>query len=227
MVHNLIHGRKWKMKKGKIFFVILIIIVCSGCIHQEDERIKNLKTEIQPELDSKEFIELVNAILVENVSIKDFDYSDSGEYYYIKNTYDHDGKEIHISINKYPTRVNITIYRGHFREPRPPLDQIYVKGLLTEEIGNQVDLTPPKDFTKTREYYIEILKYKGILSVSRALVSIYFGNLGGPDPTPTPPGPPSFISQVIFYGFIGFIILLCLIITLILYKIKKRREKNE
>jgi hypothetical protein len=215
------------MKRGTIFIVILIIIVYSGCVYQEDERIENLKTEMQPELDSKEFIKLVNAILVEKVSIKDFDYRESGNYILIKNTYDHDRKEIHISIRKYSTRISITIYRGHFRKPNPPLDKIYVKGLLTEEIENQVDLTPPNDFATTQEYYIEVLDYKGILSVSRAKVSVYFGNLGGPDPTPTPPGPPSFISYVIFYGFIGIIIVVCLIITLILFKIKKRREKNE
>jgi len=215
------------MKKGTIFFVILIIIICSGCIHQEDERIKNLKTEMQPELDSKEFIELVNAILVEKVSLGQFNYRESGDCTYIRNTYDYDGKEIHISMRKYSTRVNISILQGHFRKPSPPLDKIYVKGLFTEEIENQVDLTPAKDYSTTRRYYIEVLDYKGILSVSRAQVSVYFGNLGGPDPTPTPPGPPSPILQVIFYGFIGFIILLCLIITLILYKIKKRREKNE
>ncbi len=125
------------------------------------------------------------------------------------------GKEIHISINKNPTRINILILFGHFREPRPPLDKIYVKGLFTEEIENQVDLTPAKDFSTRRRYYIEVLDYKGILSVSRAKVSVYFGNLGGPDPTP--PGPPSFISYVIFYGFIGIIIVVCLIITLILF----------
>jgi hypothetical protein len=178
---------------------------------------------MQPELDSKEFIELVNAILVEKVSIKDFDYSDSGEYYYIKNTYDHDGKEIHISINKYPTRVNITIYRGHFREPRPPLDQIYVKGLLTEEIENQVDLTPPKDFTTTRKYYIEVLDYKGILSVSRAEVSIYFGNLGGPDPTPTYPDP---VPNTPYYIFGGILIGIIVIMIILIVFLKKRR-KNE
>ena len=214
------------MKKGKIFFVILIIIVCSGCIHQEDERIKNLKAEMQPELDFKGFIELVNAILVEKVSIGQFDCAGDGECTYIKNTYDHDGKEIFISISKYPTEVYISILLGHFRKPSPPLDKIYVKGLLTEEIENQVDLTPPEDFTTKQKYYIEILEYKGIFSVSRAHVSIYFQNLGGLSPTPTPPGPPSFLSQIIYYGFIGFIIFLCSIISVIIFKLKKRK-KNE
>ena len=212
------------MKKGKIFFVILIIIVCSGCIHQEDERIKNLKTEMQPELDSKEFIELVNAILVEKVSIDQFDYRESGDCTYIRNTYDYDGKEIHISINKYPTRVNILILSGHFRKLSPPLDKIYVKGLLTEEIENQVDLTPAKDYSTRREYYIEVLEYKGILSVSRAEVSIYFGNLGGPDPTPTYPDPipntPYYIFGGIFTGIIGIMVILIVFL-------KKRRNKNE
>ena len=212
------------MKRGTIFIVILIIIVCSGCVYQEDERIENLKTEMQPELDSKEFIKLVNAILVEKVSIKDFNYTGDGEYYYIKNTYDHDGREIHISINKYSTRVNITIYRGHFREPSPPLDKIYVKGLLTEEIENQVDLTPPNDFVTRRRYYIEVLDYKGILSISPAQVSVYFGNLGGPDPTPTHPDPIPNTPYYIFGGIFTGII--CIIIILLIY-LKKRREKNE
>jgi hypothetical protein len=213
-----------KMKKGKIFFIILIIIVCSGCIHQEDKRIKNLKTEMQPELDSKEFIKLVNAIFVEKVNIDQFDYRESGNYILIKNTYDHDGKEIHISIRKYSTRLNISIIQGHFRKPTPPLDKIYVKGLLTEEIENQVDLTPAKDYSTTRRYYIEVLDYKGILSVSRAQVSVYFGNLGGPDPTPTYPDPipntPYYIFSGIVSGIIGIIIIL-------LVFLKKRREKNE
>jgi hypothetical protein len=215
------------MKKGKIFFIILILIVCSGCIHQEDERIKNLKAEMQPELDSKGFIELVNVIFVEKVSIKEFDYTGDGEYTYIKNTYDHDGKEIHISMRKYSTEVYISILPGHFRKPTPPLDKIYVDGLLTMEIENQVDLTPPEDFTIKQKYYIEILEYKGLLAISRAHVSIYFQNLGGPSPTPTPPGPPSPICQVIYYGFIGFIIGICLIITFLIFKLKKRRNKYE
>jgi len=134
------------------------------------------------------------------------------------------GKEIHISINKNPTRINILILFGHFREPRPPLDKIYVKGLFTEEIENQVDLTPAKDFSTRRRYYIEVLDYKGILSVSRAKVSVYFGNLGGPDPTPTPPDPIPNTPYYIFGGIFTGII--CIIIISLIY-LKKRRERND
>ena len=101
------------MKKGIFIFVIVIEILCSGCIYQEDERIKNLKNEIQPELDSQKFIELVNAIFVEKVRLEEFDIRSDG-YPYIKNTFDHDGNEIFISMSTYPTEIYLSICRGHF-----------------------------------------------------------------------------------------------------------------
>ena len=175
-------------------------------------------------MDSQEFIELVNAIFVEKVRLEEFDIRSDG-YTYIRNTYDHDGNENFIIMRKYPTEIYLSILRGHFRKPSPLLDKIYVKGLFTEEIERQVDLTPPEDFTTIRKYYIEVLEYKGTLSVSRAHVSIYFQNLGAPDPTPTPPGPPSPICKYMYLVFTGVFFLICLIIAFIVFKLKKRRKK--
>ena len=78
-----------------------------------------------------------------------------------------------------------------------------MKGVFTEEIEHQLDSHLLKILSQDKKCCVEMLEYKGTLSVSRAHVSIYFQNLGAQDPTPTPPGPPSPICKYSYLVFTG------------------------
>jgi len=209
----------------KVFLVVLLLVSLSVCINQESNDSESEADIIQPELSEEGFIELVNSILVEEVSLEMFDLY-NGRYIYIRNTFDRNGTKIRVSIDKSATEVYISVSPGHFRGERSVHPQmIDTKGLFTHEIESQADLTPPSSFKKTRTYNIEVMGYNGKLDVSRGHVSIFFNNIGGLSPTPTPPGPRSLISQVVYYGFTGIFIL---VIILAIYGILvwRRRRKS-
>jgi hypothetical protein len=68
------------------------------------------------------------------------------------------------------------------------------------------------------------MDYEGTLRVSRGHVSLYFENIGGLSPTPTPPGPRSLISQVIYYGFISAFILVIIAFIYAIFVWRRRRK---
>ncbi|MGD2248271.1 MAG: hypothetical protein PVF58_07670 [Candidatus Methanofastidiosia archaeon] len=200
--------------------LVLFLIGVSLCIH--DINYKKPDTDvIQPELSEKEFIELVNNILVEKVSLKMFDKS-YGQYTYIRNTYDCNEIKIKISISRTATEVHISISPGHFRgETYVHPQMIDTKCLFTHQIESQVDVTPTSSFKKKRTNLIEIMGYKGTMNVSRGHVSIYFGNIGELTPTPTHPDP---TGTAIYYVYAGFIVIILGIVVLVIYIIKRRRK---
>lgn len=165
-----------------------------------------------------------------------FDFSKE-RYLYIRNTYDYNGEKIHITVRRYKTNIDINVDDGHFsgipKEPQSTLSStedpitpqmIDVRGLFTPQIESQVDLTPPSTFKKIRKYDISVMEYKGTLEIWRGSVSIYFRNIGGLSPTPTPPGPKSFISQVLYCGFTGIFILVIILVIYGIFVWRRRRK---
>jgi len=215
--------------------VVALTLMVTLCIQQYKQPAIE---EVQPELSEEGFIDLVNTILVEKVSLDMFDISEGGGSTYIRNTYDHSGKEIHVSIHRYVTEIHISVIPGHFAgipqvpaeglssptvEPHTP-EMVDARGLLTPQIENQVDLTPPSDFGKCRKYTIVIMTYKGTLDVCRGDVSIHFRNIGAYSPTPTPPGPISFISKVLYYGFIALFVLVIVLAGYGIVVLRRRKK---
>ena len=98
---------------------------------------------------------------------------------------------------------------------------IDTRGLFTEQIQQQVDLTPPSNFKTTRTYSVEVMDYKGILEVSRGKVSLYFINIGQLSPTPTHPDPTGNAIYYIFGGIFALIIASIIIGIIILRRRKK------
>ncbi|KYK37906.1 MAG: hypothetical protein AYK18_18120 [Theionarchaea archaeon DG-70] len=209
-----------------LLVVFFLVSVFNGCINQEDDY-ESLETEIQPELSEDGFIDLVNNILVEEVSLDMFEMH-NGRYIYIRNTFDHDQREINIRIARYPTEVHISVSPDHFKKgsplPNPYPQKIYVKGLFTFQIESQANLTPPSDFKTTRTYNILVMEYKGWLDVSRGYVSVHFKNIGGLSPTPTPPGPIPFISYVLYCGFIAIFVLVIVLTGYGIIVLRRRKK---
>lgn len=133
-----------------LLVVFFLVSVFNGCINQEDDY-ENLETLIQPELSQEGFIDLVNNILVEEVSLDMFEMYD-GCYIYIRNTFDHDQGDVHVRVARYPTEVHISVLPSHFGKAYSHPQEIYVRGLFTSYIESQVNLTPPSDFKTTRTY---------------------------------------------------------------------------
>ena len=215
----------------RIFLVVLFFVsILNGCINQEeDTHSGDSKTEpIQPELSEQEFVDLINDILVENVN-SDMFLELSGRSLHIRNTYDHEGKKIRISIIRNMNEIYISVDPGHFTSmpPVPELtDEPYtpklidVRGLFTPQIESQADLTPPSDFVIRRTYYIVVMNHKGILTVCRGHVSIYLitGAL------PTAPAPSSNIYYIAG-GILAIIVVLLVII--VKKKILKEGDSHE
>jgi hypothetical protein len=220
------NGKKRGNKIGlRIFLIVLFIVNFTACINQEDIDSKNSEDDIiQPELSEEGFIELLNNILAEKVSLEMFgDYD--GRYTYIRNTFDRNETKIRVSIDRTATTIYISISPGHFGEElSDDPEMIDTRGLFTPLIESQADLTPPSNFKKRKEYTIEVTDYEGTLRVSRGHVSLYFENIGGLSPTPTPPGPRSLISQVIYYGFISAFILVIIAFIYAIFVWRRRRK---
>ena len=209
----------------RIFLVVLFFVsILNGCINQEeDTHFGDSKTEpVQPELSEQEFIDLINNILVEKVN-PDMFLDLSGRSLHIRNTYDHEGKKIRISIIRNMNEIYISVDPGHFTSmpPVPELtDEPYnpelidVRGLFTPQIESQADLTPPLEFFVRRTYDIVIMDYKGTLVVCRGHVSLYI--VTGALPT-APPG-----SNVNIY-FLG--VILGIIVSVIFMVIIMRKKK--
>jgi hypothetical protein len=203
-----------------IFLLILFLIGFTACINQENDSSESEADIIQPELSEEGFIELVNNILVEKVSLEMFDDYD-GRYTYIRNTFDCNGTKIKIFMDRSWTEVYISVTPGHFREVSPHPQMIDTKGLFTPQIESLADLAPPSSFKETRTYNIEVIGYKGVLSVSRGHVSFYFGNIGGLTPLPTHPDP---TGTAIYYVYGGFIALICGIVFLVIFVWRRWRK---
>jgi hypothetical protein len=143
-------GKKRGNKIGlRIFLIVLFIVNFTACINQEDIDSKNSEDDIiQPELSEEGFIELVNNILAEKVSLEMFgDYD--GRYTYIRNTFDRNETKIRVSIDKTATTIYISISPGHFGEElSDDPEMIDTRGLFTPLIESQADLTPPSNFKK-------------------------------------------------------------------------------
>jgi hypothetical protein len=199
---------------------------------------KNFQTEadiIQPELSEEGFIELVNNILVDKVSLEMFDISEN-RYIYIRNTYDHNEQKINITIRRVGTDINIYVDNGHFsgipqepqstpsptEEPITP-QMIDVRGLFTPQIESQVDLTPPSTFKETRRYDISVMGYKGTLEMWRGHVSIYFKNIGGLSPTPTYPTPTGNAIYYLLGGFLAILLVIAILVVLVWRKWRKKQ----
>ena len=205
----------------RILPVILFLVSLTACISQESTDFEDLKDIIQPELSEEGFIELVNNILVEKVSLEMFDTYD-GRYTYIRNTYDCNGTKINIAIDRTTTTVYISVSSGHFRGEKSVHPQmIDTRGLFTPQIESQVDLIPPSNFKTKNEYKIEVMDYKGILNVSRGHVSLYFGNIGELTPTPTYPDP---TGTAVYYLYGGFLAIIFGIVILVLFVWRRRRK---
>lgn len=193
--------------------VIFFLVSFTGCITQE-KNFKNFKNDvIEPELDDEEFINLVNNILVEKVTLDMF-FTSSGRSLHIINTYDCNGKEIRVSIIRYMNELYISVDPGHFTS-MPPVpeakrepynsESIDVKGLFTPQIENQVDLTPPPTFFTRRTYDIVVMGYKGTLVVVRGHVSIYV--ITGPLPTAPPDSNILYVAGVLLVLILSIIVL--------------------
>ena len=215
--------------------VVALILMVTLCIqHYKKPAIE----EVQPELSEEGFIDLVNTILVEKVSADMFDFSEKGYHVYIRNIYDHNGKEAHVRVGRYITDIHIGVSPGHFtgipQEPTEELssssmephipEMVDARGLFASQIENQVDLTPPSDFGKCRRYTIVIMTYKGTLKVCRGDVSIHFKNIGTYSPTPTPPGPMSFISKVLYCGFIAIFVFMIVLVGYGIIVLRRRKK---
>lgn len=201
--------------------VIFLLVSFTECITQEKD-FKDLKNDvIEPELDDEEFINLVNSILAEKVTLDMF-LTSSGRSLHITNTYDCNGKEIRVSIIRYMNELYISVDPGHFTS-MPPVPEakrepfnselIDVKGLFTPHIENQVDLTPPSTFFTRRNYDIVVMGYKGTLVVVRGHVSIYV--ITGPLPT----APPD--SNIFLAGVLALVLILSIVV------LKKRKTLKE
>lgn len=216
--------------------IVALTLLFALCIQQCK---KPVIEEVQPELSDEGFIDLVNTILVEKVSTDLFDFSTQLSHVYIRNIYDHNGKEAYVRVGRYGTEIHINVSPGHFTGirqapeegpvsppeiPSKPPEMIDARGLFTPQIERQVDLTPPSDFGECRRYDIVIMTYEGTLEVCRGNVSIHFKNIGALSPTPTPPGPRSFISRVIYYGFISFLVLVVVLTALVIIKLRRRKN---
>lgn len=217
--------RSDKTKRGdkanlRILLIVLFLVGSSACINQENHSGESEANVIQPALDEEGFIELLNNILVEKVSLEMFDVQD-GSYIYIRNTYDYNKREIGIRMSRSETDVHISVNPGHFGTSSAFPEMIDTRGLFTQEIESQVDLTPPSTFKKTRRYDIEVMGYKGIVNVSRGHVSFYFGNIGGLSPSPTYPTPTGY---AIYYLLGGFIALIVGIVVLVIFVWRRRRK---
>jgi hypothetical protein len=173
------------------------------------------------------------------VSTDLFDFSTQLSHVYIRNMYDKNGKEAHVSVGHYRTEIHISVSPGHFTGigqapeegpvspieiPLKPPEMVDARGLFTPQIERQVDLTPPSDFGECRRYDIVIMTYEGTFEVCRGMVSIHFRNIGALSPTPTPPGPRSFISKVIYYGFISIFVFVVVLTTLVIIKLRRRKK---
>jgi hypothetical protein len=216
--------------------ILALTLLFTLCIQQ----CKNpVIEEVQPELSDEGFIDIVNTILVEKVSADLFDFSTQWSHVYIRNIYDHNGKEAHVSVGRYVTEIHISVSPGHFTGirqapeegpaspmeiPLKPPEMVDARGLFTPQIECQVDLTPPSDFRECRKYDIVIMTYEGTLEVCRGVVSIHFKNIGALSPTPTPPGPRSLISKVIYYGFISILVFVVVFTALVIIKLRRRRK---
>ena len=211
------------MKFLRMSLVVLLLVTSNGCVNQEeDTHFGNSKTEpIQPELSDEGFIELINTILLEKVSLEMFDVY-NGSHKYIRNTFDHNDTKIRVSIDRSTTSIYISISPGHFRgELSEAPEMIDTRGLFTPQIESQVNLIPPSNFKTKREYNIEVMGYKGKLDVSRGHVSIYFVNIGGLSPTPTYPDP---TGNAIYYVYGGFFVLIFTVAVLGLVVWKKVKK---
>lgn len=209
------------MKFLRIFLFLILLVTFNGCIIQEDTHFGDSKTElIQPELSEEGFIELINNILLENVSLEMFEVY-NGSLMYIRNTYDSNDTEIRVVIKRSATDVYISVNPGHFGKTSGFPKMIDTRGLFTPQIESQGDLTPPPNFEKTREYNIEVMDYKGSLDVSRGQVSIYFVNIGGLSPTPTHPDPTGNAIYYIYGGFFVLIFAIAVLGIILWKKVKK------
>ena len=209
------------MKFLRMSLGVLLLVTINGCITQEDTHFGDSKTElIQPELSNEGFIDLINSILLEKVSLEMFDVY-NGSLMYIRNTFDCNDTEIRVVMKRSATDVYISVNPGHFGKLSGFLEMIDTRGLFTPQIESQGDLTPPSNFKKTREYNIEVMDYKGSLGVSRGQVSIYFVNIGGLSPTPTHPDP---TGNAIYYVYGGFFVLIFTIAVLCMIVWRRRRK---
>jgi hypothetical protein len=199
---------------------VALTLLLTLCIQQCK---KPVIEEVQPELSEEGFIDLVNTILVEKVSLDMFEMDEGGSYTYIRNTYNDNGKEVHVWIHRYVTEIHIAIDHGHFtRTPHySPPEIINVKGLLTPQIGNQVDLTPPPDIGKCRTYDIVIMTYEGTLEVCMSGVTIYFRNIGAYTPRPTHPDP---TGNTIYYIVAGILILILAPVVFVVIKLRRKKS---
>jgi hypothetical protein len=212
----------------RIFLIVLLFVSINGCINQDDTHFGDLKTEpIQPELTEQEFADLTNNILVEKVNPDTF-LRLSGRSLHIRNTYDHEGKEIRVSIIRNMNEIYISVDPGHFTSMPPVPDltgkpytpnPIDVRGLFTPQIESQGDLTPPQEFFVRRTYDIVVTDYKGTLVVCRGHVSVYI--VTGPLPT----APPD--SNINIYCLGGILILIVFVVIIIRKKILKQGDSCE
>ncbi|MBU7019400.1 MAG: hypothetical protein HXS44_17980 [Theionarchaea archaeon] len=205
----------------RILLIVLFLIGFSACINQEKNSGESEANAVQPELDEEGFFKLLNNILVEKVRLEMFDIQD-GSYIYIRNTLDHNKREIGIRMSRSETDVHISVNPGHFGTSSAFPEMIDTRGLFTPQLESQVDLTPPSTFKETRRYDIEVMGYRGILNVSRGHVSFYFGNIGGLSPSPTYPTPTGY---AIYYLVGGSIALILGIVVFVIF-IWRRRTKS-
>ena len=213
----------------RIFMSLLFFVsIFTGCINQEEYTYSgDSKTaSVQPELSEQEFIDLINSILIENVN-PDMFLELSGRSLHIRNTYDHEGKKIRISIIRNMNEIYISVDPGHFTSmpPVPELtgkpyapELIDVRGLFTPQIESQGDLTPPLEFCVRRTYDIVIMDYKGTLVVCRGHVSLYL--VTGALPT-APPG-----SNVNIY-YLGVILGIAVSVIFVVIIMRKKKILNK
>jgi hypothetical protein len=184
---------------------VLLLVILNGCITQEDTHFGDSKTEpMWRELTKQEFADLINNIVVEKVN-PDMFLVLSGRSLHMRNTYDHEGKKIRVSIIKNMNEIYISVDPGHFTSMPPvpdfadepySLELIDVRGLFTPQIEIQGDLIPPPDFVIRRTYDIVIMNHEGTLTVCRGHVSVYL--IIGPIPAvPAPDFTIYYIAGVI------------------------------
>jgi hypothetical protein len=211
---------------------VMALVLITLCLQQcEQPAIE----EVQPELSEEGFIDLANNILVEKISLDMINISKSGSYTCTRNTYDSDGREIHLSVHKYVTEIYMSFIPGHFTGiPQLPAEgsafptieshtprMVDARGLFTPQIENQVDLTPPSDFGECQKYNIVIMTYKGSFDVCRGGVTVYFRNIGALSPTPTHPDP---TGTAVYYLYGGFLAIIFGIVILVLFVWRRRRK---
>lgn len=126
-------GRRVKLLRI-LLGVILLVNGFNGCITQEDTYFGDSKNDfIQPELSDEEFIDLINDIVLEKVSLEMFDVY-NGSLMNIRNTYDCNNTEIRVVIRRSATDVYISVSPGHFGKLSGFPEMIDTRGLFAPQI---------------------------------------------------------------------------------------------